>query len=584
MTGTAKKIYSAGIYARLSVDSGEKKNESIETQLEIAKAFIARQEDIVLYNCYTDIGRTGTDFDREGFERMMCDVRARRIDCVVVKDLSRFGRNHIETGNYIEKIFPFMGVRFIAVTDQFDSMDPSGQTDALGMNLKNLVNEMYARDIAIKVRSSKKAKWEQGGYTGGIPPYGYRAERTGDKKCLVVEEETADIVRKIYELFLSGKNMKEIARWLYESRILRPERYRRTGQVRCPEPERLEQWPRCTLKRILTNPVYMGCLVQGWACGKDCRMRNRHDIDSGSRSVREHAHEAIIGEEQFFEAAAKFGESAKYCNKSGRSKNVSPDEDIFADVLCCGVCGAKMKRISAAGKFHEEGGSRLYGYRCPKADRIDGFRCTGNYVTLCALTDIVKKAVCQEFSLSGMRPEELTAYSGREAEAAKGEWSRKLSDLERKMEMRKKLGSEQYYRYRTGELDEARFQQAKKENDKKSAFIQMESAAMKEKLREIEIRTAEKNHFLRALAAGDEKCALTADAVKTLTDRIEIYPDHRVKLLFSFQRNGLPAGKEENGNERISDRRLPPPVQGRGRERKHRHAAGASANLCGGKF
>ena len=114
-----EKIYSTGIYARLSVDSGERKNESIETQVEIAKDFIGRQADMELYDIYMDLGKTGTNFGREGFEHMMRDVRLRKINCIVVKDLSRFGRNHIETGNYIEKIFPFMGVRFVAVTDSF---------------------------------------------------------------------------------------------------------------------------------------------------------------------------------------------------------------------------------------------------------------------------------------------------------------------------------------------------------------------------------------------------------------------------------------------------------------------------------
>ena len=160
----SSKMYSVGIYARLSVDSDERKNESIETQMEIAKEFIGQQGDmiLILYDSYVDLGKTGTNFNREGFERMMRDVRMRRIDCIVVKDLSRFGRNHIETGNYIEKIFPFMGVRFIAVTDNFDSMNISGQDETLSVNLKNLINEMYAKDIALKVKSSRKAQWEQG--------------------------------------------------------------------------------------------------------------------------------------------------------------------------------------------------------------------------------------------------------------------------------------------------------------------------------------------------------------------------------------------------------------------------------------
>lgn len=249
----SSKMYSVGIYARLSVDSDERKNESIETQVEIAKEFIGRQGDMILYDSYVDLGKTGTNFNREGFERMMCDVRMRRIDCIVVKDLSRFGRNHIETGNYIEKIFPFMGVRFIAVTDNFDSMNISGQDETLSVNLKNLINEMYAKDIALKVKSSRKAQWEQGSYMGGVPPYGYRIKRIDGKRCLLVEEITSDIVKKIYDLFLSGRNMAEIVVWLYENGIVRPSEYHRTGQIYFQDKEKSLEWPKRSVKAVLTN-------------------------------------------------------------------------------------------------------------------------------------------------------------------------------------------------------------------------------------------------------------------------------------------------------------------------------------------
>ena len=283
----SSKMYSVGIYARLSVDSDERKNESIETQMEIAKEFIDRQGDMILYDSYVDLGKTGTNFNREGFERMMRDVRMRKIDCIVVKDLSRFGRNHIETGNYIEKIFPFMGVRFIAVTDNFDSMNISGQDETLSVNLKNLVNEMYARDIALKVKSSRKAQWEQGSYTGGVPPYGYRVKRIDGKRCLFVEEITSDIVKKIYDLFLSGRNMAEIVVWLYENGIVRPSEYHRTGQIYFQDKEKSLEWPKRSVKAVLTNPVYMGCLIQGSTCGKDYMLRDRHDIEPEDWSVKE---------------------------------------------------------------------------------------------------------------------------------------------------------------------------------------------------------------------------------------------------------------------------------------------------------
>lgn len=544
-----KRIYSTGIYARLSVDSENKgsgqarKNESIETQVEIAKEFISRQGDMELYDCYIDMGKTGTNFEREGFERMMRDVRMRKIGCIVVKDLSRFGRNHIETGNYIEKIFPFMGVRFIAVTDNFDSMNSSGQNETLSVNLKNLVNEMYAKDIALKVKSSKRAKWEQGSYTGGIPPYGYRAEWIGDKKCLFVEETTSDIVKKIFELFLSGQNMKEIVRWLYENRVARPTMYHETGQIYCQEKEKLEQWSRGTIKAILTNPVYTGCLVQGLTYGKDYRMRRRHDIDSGDWSIKEHTHEAVISEEMFFKAAEMFERFAKYCNKNGFSKTIPLDADIFAEVLYCGECGAKMKRIPAVREFDSNHKVRTYSYNCPRSGRIDEFKCTGKYITLCSLTYIVKEAVRQEFSLSAMRTKELVESSNREAGKQKAEWNRQLADLERKIEGMTKLGSEQYLQYRMGEMDEACFRRSKEENDKKAASLQRERTAIMENLKTIDAQTARKNQFLRALVKGSEKGELTGEAVRTLIYRIEVYPDHRVKVIFAFKRSDILPGK-----------------------------------------
>ena len=161
------KVYSAGIYARLSVEGDERKNESIEAQIAIAEAFLETREDIELFDCYVDLGKSGTNFDREGFARLMQDVRDRKVDCVVVKDLSRFGRNHIEMGNYLERIFPFLGVRFIAVADRFDSMGGAGGI-SMGVSLKNLFNEMYARDISLKVRSAKREMREQGNYVGGV--------------------------------------------------------------------------------------------------------------------------------------------------------------------------------------------------------------------------------------------------------------------------------------------------------------------------------------------------------------------------------------------------------------------------------
>ena len=179
-------VYRAAIYARLSVDTDERKSESIETQIVLIKEFIQKHNaeehkeyELVIYDIYSDLGKTGTNFERAGFERMMNDVREGKINCILVKDFSRFGRNYIETGNYLEKILPFMKVRFISVCDHYDSFAPDAKNQELSMNIKNLVNDAYAKDISEKERAAKRIAQKNGEYVGSTAPYGYRCKKIG---------------------------------------------------------------------------------------------------------------------------------------------------------------------------------------------------------------------------------------------------------------------------------------------------------------------------------------------------------------------------------------------------------------------
>ncbi len=539
-----QKIYSVGIYARLSVDSNERKNESIDTQIEIAKKFVQKQSDMVLYDCYSDLGKTGTNFEREGFEQMMQDIRMRKIDCIVVKDLSRFGRNHIEAGNYIEKIFPFMGIRFIAVTDNFDSMNISGQNEMFGVNLKNLSNEMYARDIAIKVKSHRLEQWELGSYTGGVGPYGYRAEWVGKKKCLFVEEKTSDIVKQMFEMYCNGSNMKEIMRWLYDNRINRPTEYQKTGRVYCPEGETLLQWSKCTIKMLLQNPAYIGHLVQGRTCGKDYLLRDQHNVAPEDWSVKLNTHEAIVSEDVFFEAAERFREQRIYCNGKDY-KPIPSKENIYKGILYCGDCGARMKRNTAIKTLSSRDKIRTYGYNCRNITRVDDGKCVTKSITLYALNDIVKEAIRQEFALSAMHPKDLVKQVQIEAEKQKKELEAKLLEIERKMEQVKELGSEQYLHYRMGELESAEFQKYQADNKKMISIYQTKREEISGRLRNIDYEITKKEQFLRALIKGKGKGELTLDVIQTLIRRIEVFPDHRVKVLFKFKRRDVLTKEQE---------------------------------------
>lgn len=532
--------FHVGVYARLSVEGTERKNESIDTQIAIARQYLKEHPEMELYDCYIDLGKTGTNFKREGFERMMQDVRKKRIDCVIVKDLSRFGRNHIETGNYIQKVFPFMGVRFIALTDGIDTFQTKDSTDEMAVNLKNLVNEMYAKDIAEKVRSSRRSSQEQGSYTGGLPPYGYRAEWMDGKKCLFICPETSGIVKDIYDRYLSGTNMGQIARELYQRGIHRPGAYRKTGHVYRQEGEILEQWSPGTVKLILTNPVYMGCLVQGTTCGKQYKIRNRHDVDSGDYSVKMGTHESIISEDVFFRVAAMFEKSAeKFCSRDGFTKKVPLDEDIYAGVLFCGDCGKVMARVANAKLFSTGDKIRYYGYYCPASRGVEELRCPAKSIGKSALDELVKTALRQEFALSDLRPGRLVKEYEKHAEEQKQQIMQEMVRCMKQQESGKKKGSELYLKYRLGGLSLEDFQQMKKENEKSMQEMAERKNELQHRLDGMEWELKEKGKFLRDLMKCNDKTKLTKDVIHTLIRRIDVYAGHRVKITFAFRMNDL---------------------------------------------
>lgn len=530
---SVQKVYSAGIYARLSVDSHNEKNESIENQIAIAKAYMELQTDMVLFGCYSDLGRTGTNFEREGFNRLMSDVRSRKVDCIIVKDFSRFGRNYIETGNYIQKIFPFLGVRFISVTDHFDSLYEDG--DDLGVNLKNLANEMYAKDIAVKVRTARKTQWERGSYTGGNPPYGYRAEWVDGRRCLFIEEGSSDIVKEIYRLYEEGKNQKEVAEWLYARKVHRPNDYRSYGHVYCREGETLREWSRGTVRTILTNPVYVGWLVQARTCGKDYKIKKKHNIASGDWNIKEGTHEGIVSEELFCSIAERFRKQAVYSNRDGFSKAVPEEEDIFEGVLYCGQCGSRMGRTSHVKEFGSGDKLKLYGYFCRKYSRIDGTACEKKYITCHALEEMVKAALRQEFSFSRLRPKDLVERNNAAAMERKRVLEKELDAIQREAETEKRRGSEMYFKYRNGEIDKKAFQSWQEQEESKGQKRKARQEEMNRRIREMDALTARQNHFLRTLLKFNEKSRLDSEMLHALVDRIQVYPGKRLEIMFRFR-------------------------------------------------
>lgn len=292
-------LYRAGLYARLSVDKGEESLDSIENQIQIMEDYLRSRQEIVICERYIDLGQSGTNFEREGFHRLLNHIRRGEINCVVVKDLSRFGRNHIETGSYLEEVFPFLGVRFIAVNDHYDSIDTPKDTQGLLLPLRNIVNELYARDISAKVISQMRVKQAKGEYLGAFAPYGYRRDPEQTNR-LTIDPEAAETVREIFALRLEGMGCQTIAKLLSEGGTPPPSRYRRG--------EEGAQWHKSTVKRILQNPVYLGDMVQ---CKEQSSVfwgKRRKPLPSEQWIRVKGTHAPLISQEAFDRVQRSFGD------------------------------------------------------------------------------------------------------------------------------------------------------------------------------------------------------------------------------------------------------------------------------------
>ena len=530
----AECIWNAGIYARLSVDMHDRKNESIDTQIEIAKEYIGKSENIVLAECYTDLGKTGTNFEREGFEKLMADIRRHKINCVIVKDFSRFGRNYIEIGNYMEKIFPFFNVRFISVSDGYDSHRTQGENDVLMIHLKNVVNELYARDCAEKVRAIKRSKMEQGCYVGGIPSYGYYGRWINGKKVLFPEEGACDVVRKIYHLFDEGKGIRQIISWLYEQHVHRPSEYKRVGHVYSEEGELLKQWSDQTIRTILTNPVYIGTLVQIRAGDKIYRNGERHHIEPDEVAAVEHAHEPIISEDLFYRVSTKIEEKRKTELLKKRMPEDTLPEDIYKDLIYCGECGGKLRRICGLNKKSYQVSIRSYSYGCPNIQRIDALKCDSHFISFHAVNRIVLETLRKEFHLSGVRMKTLADYNRKQAEQKEKNAEKRKGDIQARIQDLDIEMSSIYIQYRAGRIDKEAFLNLKVNREKEKSNLMMELSKQEINVQHIRKEAEEMNHFIRCLWKGKGSAELDSQAVRCLVKKITVYKDRRVEILFHF--------------------------------------------------
>ncbi len=325
--------YKVAGYIRLSKEDKIKdESNSVTNQKLIITSYIKENKDLEFYDFYIDDGYSGTTFDKPGYKRMFNDIIEGKINTVVVKDLSRFGRNHIESDNYLENILPGYNVRFISVIDDIDSLKNAKSTNTILIPLKNLINDQYARDISEKVRSTLKTKQLNGQFIGVNAPYGY-LKNPKDKHKFIIDRESSYVVKKIFNMTLLGKSRKEIAEHLNDRDTLTPSLYKQSKEkisnkkLMCSR-----KWNAEIVSRILKNETYTGTLIQNVKTKLNYKTDKLVDVNRDDWIVIPNHHEPIITKEVF----------DKVQNVLDKKKGYFSSGDIFAGYLKCSDCGKSM--------------------------------------------------------------------------------------------------------------------------------------------------------------------------------------------------------------------------------------------------
>ena len=325
--------------------------------------FIAEQSDMQFCGMYSDNGKSGTNFDRPSFERLMSDVRTGRVDCIVVKDLSRFGRNYLETGEYLERVFPFLVVRFIAINDNFDTLTAERGGDGYLVPLKNIINDAYSRDISRKVSPAMSAMQQRGEFIGSWAAYGYH-RCADDPHRIEPDKETAPVVRRIFAWRKSGMSYQKLARVLNELLIPSPSRYLYMKGMAKTEKFANTVWTCAAVKQMLRKGVYLGNMEQG---------RRRSALSEGLKKDRylpkeewtivRGTHEALIDEETFTAVQSMAQERKRaYYDKLGKYDYLGSTPNILRGLVFCADCKRPLVRYKSVTC---EGRKRYYTWTCP---------------------------------------------------------------------------------------------------------------------------------------------------------------------------------------------------------------------------
>ena len=531
------QIFPTAIYARLSVEnSGKSENvDVIANQIEICKSYIADRPYLSLVDTYIDNGHTGTVFDRPEFNRLMTDIKSGRIKCLVVRDLSRFGRDYIETGTYLERIFPQIGLRFIAIKENYDNFDTDSSNESLMIPLQNMINALYSKDISRKVSTALKAQMEQGTFQKRNLPYGYRWNE--EHTNMVIDEETASYVRLIFRWKIEGWSMPMILDELDRLGAPNTELRKRQNGTRTGDGCSCKGWHKSTVYGILTNPHYVGDTVLGRSMVAIYKGIKSHNVkDKDEWIVFPNTHEAIISREDF----QKVQDIMNAASVARQTKMQKSEEiratliNLFDGKIFCADCGKRMYFHRKKVDKRKDGGWYAF-YECSTYVGRRYEHCTAHYIRQDRLERDVLAAIQLQVKAALDYDKLLDKLRGSEGEKnIRDKQNALITSLNLKLSGVSKKRTRLYEDFAEGILDEEEYTFAKKSYDEQFADLSRRLDEAVQRRSKFNEAMSVDNKWITLMKSVSTATQLSQELVDESVEMVKIHEDGAVELVMKY--------------------------------------------------
>ncbi len=512
----SKTIWRAAIYCRLSrEDEGVSQSESIKNQLDFLERYV-KEQGWEVYGIYIDDGYSGTNFDRPDFNRLIKDIE-NGVNLIITKDLSRLGRDYITTGYYLEKFFPEKRVRYIAVIDSIDTFMKTAGNDITPF--RSVINDLYARDISNKVRNAMDTKKRAGKFIGAFPPFGYRKDPE-DKNKLVIDEETSAIIERIFNMYLKGYGPSKIAHELNREGVITPTKYKETIS-NYSGTSKVDLWNHSTIRVILKNPTYMGCMRQNTENRLSYKSKKRIRMPKEQWIIVEDTHEAIIDKVMFEEVQKKL-QLANSSFYRGRGK-----PRLFSGLIFCGDCGSYMTPQSKGGK---------------------------NVFLICSTYKIYTAAYCSRHTMHEDQLEQLvledlkrmakasldykkvaSRVSKKESSTITSRVSQELSRLDRRIAELDKINKTLYSDRVSGAISLEQYQELSEDFKEEKVALKRRVDAFNEKQADLKAHNSDNDNVEELAEELLNLNKLDRRILEKMIERIDIYEDKKITIHYSFK-------------------------------------------------